>query len=302
MSKPAPILSILITAYNREDFIGEAIESVLESTFQDFEIIIVDDASTDGTADVVKEYMQRDNRIIFERNTLNLGQFGNRNKAAFLARSHYIKYLDSDDLLLPKTLEIFMNGMMENPSASIGVEFNNGSRIEEKKSFPFVLDPENTLKWHFEKGGLLFSPPSSAIYKLEDFNKVGGFSESAGINADVDLHLKLSSIRDTIVFRPGLVFWRRHAGQGAVYQEENEFLMMQERFNIHRNLLKSKMSPLTPGRTRKIIFSQKSLYMRRAVFNYLLKGKVVQFFSLLHRAGLSLLHLPMIFIPLRYIR
>lgn len=302
MNQKNPFISVLITAYNREEFIAEAIESVINSSFQDFELIIVDDASTDRTCDIIEKYLKKDSRIRSVNNLSNLGQFPNRNKAASFAKGIYLKFLDSDDVLLPKTLEIFSDGMKKNSLASIGVEFNNCCFIKASKLFPFDLTAAKAFEWHFEKGGLLFSPPSTSIYNRKDFEKVGGFSEKTGTNADVELHLKLSAISGTVVFQAGLIFWRRHPDQSAAFQENNEFHMMLERFKIHQTILTSGNSPLTLNQTRRIMFSQKSLYMRRAILNYLIKGKLKTFYHLLHKAGLSFLDLPLVLIPLRFIR
>ncbi len=94
-----PIVSILMTAYNREFFISMAIESVLNSTFKDFELIIVDDCSTDATVAIARKYEKLDSRIKLFVNEHNLGDYDNRNFAASVARGKYIKYVDSDDIL-----------------------------------------------------------------------------------------------------------------------------------------------------------------------------------------------------------
>ena len=88
-----------MTAYNREQYIAEAIESVLASTFQDFELIIVDDCSTDATVTIARKYEQQNIRIKVYVNEVNLGQFKNRNKAVSFANGTYIKFFDSDDIM-----------------------------------------------------------------------------------------------------------------------------------------------------------------------------------------------------------
>ena len=110
-----PLVSVLMTAYNREKYIAEAIESVLASTYTHFELIIVDDRSADQTVSIAKEYETRDQRIKVYVNEENLGQFPNRNKAATYARGKYIKYLDSDDRLYDFSLDYCVNMMEKNP-------------------------------------------------------------------------------------------------------------------------------------------------------------------------------------------
>ena len=103
----APLVSVLMTAFNRAPFIGSSIESVLAQTFTDFELLIVDDRSTDGTLDIACDYERRDRRVRVVRNERNLGQFENRNHAAKLARGGFLKFHDSDDLMYPHCLAVW---------------------------------------------------------------------------------------------------------------------------------------------------------------------------------------------------
>ena len=89
---PSPRVSVLLTAYNRERYIAESIESVLAQSHADFELIICDDQSSDGTAGIIRDYARRDSRIRFSINERNLGQFENRRHAASLATSPFLKY------------------------------------------------------------------------------------------------------------------------------------------------------------------------------------------------------------------
>ena len=89
-----PLVSVLMTAWNRQEFIAEAIESVLASTYNNFELIIVDDCSTDNTVAIARTYQEQDTRIKIFQNEKNLGDYPNRNKAVSYASGKYIKYLD----------------------------------------------------------------------------------------------------------------------------------------------------------------------------------------------------------------
>ena len=94
-----PLVSVLMTAYNREAFIADAIASVLAQKFADFELVVVDDASRDRTVEIANDLAARDRRIRVYVNERNLGAYPNRNYAATLARGSLIKYHDSDDLI-----------------------------------------------------------------------------------------------------------------------------------------------------------------------------------------------------------
>src|SRR5664279_4015758 len=99
MDKEQPLVSVLMTAYNREKYIAEAIESVLSSTYTNFELIIVDDGSKDNTVNIARRYELQDSRIKVYINTTNLGDYPNRNHAAGFAIGKYIKYIDADDAI-----------------------------------------------------------------------------------------------------------------------------------------------------------------------------------------------------------
>src|SRR5580704_2775124 len=115
-----PLISILMTAYNREKFIAEAIESVLASTFEDFELIIVDDCSIDSTIEIAKTYERNDARIKVYRNENNLGDYPNRNRAASYAKGKYLKYIDADDYIYPWGLQLLIEMMEKFPDAGWG--------------------------------------------------------------------------------------------------------------------------------------------------------------------------------------
>ena len=113
-----PLVSILMTAYNRENYIAVAIESVLRSTFTNFELVIVDDCSKDNTVTIANHYALSDARIKVYINEKNLGDYPNRNKAASYANGEYIMYVDSDDTILKDGVEKLIYSMALFPESS----------------------------------------------------------------------------------------------------------------------------------------------------------------------------------------
>lgn len=105
-TKTNPKVSVLMPAYNSEKYIAEAIESILNQTFTDFEFVIINDGSTDNTAKIVKDYAKRDKRIRFIDNKKNQGVAKTRNQLLGLANGEYIAYQDSDDISLPHRLSV----------------------------------------------------------------------------------------------------------------------------------------------------------------------------------------------------
>ncbi len=112
-----PKISVIMPAYNAEKYIAEAIESILNQTFDDFEFIIIDDGSTDGTVCVVKGYS--DKRILFYQNEHNMGVATTLNRGLGLATGEYIARMDSDDISLPERFEKQVCYMDEHPECAV---------------------------------------------------------------------------------------------------------------------------------------------------------------------------------------
>src|SRR5438270_12301052 len=104
MPKPIPPVSVCIPTYNGEAFVRQCIESVLAQSFPDFELIVVDDGSTDGTWDIVRDYEARDCRFRVSRNEVNKGLVGNWNHCVDVATGRWLKFVFQDDELAPECL------------------------------------------------------------------------------------------------------------------------------------------------------------------------------------------------------
>jgi glycosyltransferase involved in cell wall biosynthesis len=259
-----PLVSVLMTAYNREKYIAEAIESVLASTLKNFELIIVDDCSTDSTVEICRRYAKNDTRIKIFVNESNLGQFLNRNKAAAYAKAEYIKYLDSDDLIFQDALEKMVFTMQKFPLAVWGSEkVENTLSLSSYKNatLPFCLNTALAFETHYKGGGVLFTGPTATIYRRDAFIAVNGFDNNLGINADIDLNLKLAAVGSIVIIDKQLTFWRKHDEQVDVLQKD-KLKMMKEKYII--NYLNLKIRPLEISSSVKseIILIQKILYAR----------------------------------------
>ena len=203
-----PSVSVLTTCYNREALIGQAIESVLNSSFGDFEYIVVDDASTDRSAEIARYYAKTDSRIRIYINEQNLGDYPNRSRAASLARGKYFKYVDSDDIIYPHGLQVMMDCMRAFPDAALGLS----RPADAMQPFPICLDPAAAYTRHFFGGGLFSNAPLSAIIRRDCFEKVGGFSGKRYVG-DTELWLKLARHYSVVLMPMGLTWWRSHGEQ-----------------------------------------------------------------------------------------
>lgn len=203
-----PTVSILTTAFNRDAFITDAIESVLASSFTDFELIIVDDCSTDHTVELAKSYEAKDKRVKVYVNEKNLGDYPNRNKAASYASGRYIKYLDSDDIIYPHGLQVMVNAMERFPDAGFGL----ASRPDNDHPFPSMILPER-IYWEHFNGYLHFNrAPGSSIILLSAFKRMNGFSGERMVG-DLEFWLRIARYYPMVKLPFNLYWSRLHEGQ-----------------------------------------------------------------------------------------
>ena len=196
-------------AYNREAYIGDSIASVLGQRFTDFELVVVDDGSSDRTREVADGFATRDARVRVVANGKNLGQFENRNRAASLARAPLLKFHDSDDVMYAHCLEVMVQAMDAAPEAALGL---SQGRSWPGGPSPMVLTPELAYTREFLGHGLFQCGPGGSIIRREAFDAVGGF-RTAGVHSDYLLWLDMAR-RFSIVLLPADLFWyREHAEQ-----------------------------------------------------------------------------------------
>lgn len=119
-----PRVSVVMAAYNNQDYLNIAIDSILAQTFHDFEFIIIDDASTDQTPDILNRYAYQDERIRLFRNQEHQGIAGTRNRGNSLARGEFIAVMDHDDLSLPERFAIQVDYLDRHPEiAAVGSNY-----------------------------------------------------------------------------------------------------------------------------------------------------------------------------------
>lgn len=210
MAAITPQVSILVTVYNREAYLAQTLRSVLASAFRDFEIIVVDDCSSDKSVVIAESIATEDCRVRVICNETNLGDYGNRMKAASLACGKYLKYVDSDDLIYPHTLNVMVDAMERNTSIALALSH---SLPEEEEPYPWILASTESFRKHFLGRGCFSCGPTGAIIRRSAFEEVGGFQKEWRVLSDIDLWLRLGSRWPVALLPPGLVWWRRHQGQ-----------------------------------------------------------------------------------------
>jgi glycosyltransferase involved in cell wall biosynthesis len=217
-----PRVSVLMTAYNRETFIAEAIESVLAQTFTNFELIIVDDGSKDRTVEIARSYAAHDPRIRIHQNEKNLGQFSNRNHAASLGMGEFLKYHDSDDLMYPHCLQVMVPLLAAFPQAAFAL--SPGGRDWTGGPYPMLLTPRMAYQREFLGAGLFHVGPACALFRAEAFRRIGGFP-CMGVPSDTIFLMNACLTEKTLLVPGGLFWYRTHPGQELVSAKaEREYL------------------------------------------------------------------------------
>lgn len=185
-----PTVSVIIPTYNRVAYLKDAIESVLEQTFKDWELIVVIDGSKDGSRELVESYIRRDARIVCVWQK-NRGYPYAVNRGLREARGGtYVAFLDDDDRWLPEKLELQVALMQSDPKIGFcyghfRVYRKNEQGLEEGKLFPQIVITK------FEHLSDAFVPPSTTLIKKSLIDEVGGFDPQYRVSNDFDLWLKL---------------------------------------------------------------------------------------------------------------
>jgi hypothetical protein len=195
--------------YNRAAYLPAAIESVLVQRFTDFELIVVDDASTDDTRAIAQNYAARDSRVRVFGNAQNLGQFGNRNRAVTYARGRYVKYHDSDDLMYPHCLETMVTLLEAEPRAGFAL---STAWAWPGGPVPMLSTPQQSYEREFMGFGIFMCGPACGLYRTDVFGALGGWPTD-GVHSDT-LFLMRALARVPVLLLPADLFWYRiHPGQ-----------------------------------------------------------------------------------------
>jgi glycosyltransferase involved in cell wall biosynthesis len=203
-----PLISIIIPSYNRENLIRETLDSIIEQTYTNWECIVIDDRSADGTDAILKEYSNRDNRFIVISKPLELKQGASvsKNLGLQLARGEYIQFLDSDDILAENKLEKQFDALKNENEKVISVcitsnfkEIGDAVVLDfDRKDYLNFNNPEEYFELIGEIGGY-YAPESFLISKgLIDFS--GHWNENLTLNDDGEFFFRIIYNSSKIVF------------------------------------------------------------------------------------------------------
>lgn len=195
-----PVLSVIMPCYNQAQYIEEAIESVINQTYKNWELIIIDDGSTDNSADIAKAYCIKDNRIRYVYQE-NAGPSAARNKGVALSQGPLIYFLDGDDWIDPTLLELGVNYM----------NANSMCKLYYTRAICFgSCEGELVLKYTSYKDLLVSnSIICASIIRRKDFDRIGGFDEELFGYEDWEFFIRLLYHDDYIYQEPATLFHYR---------------------------------------------------------------------------------------------
>ena len=194
-----PLVSVIVPVYNRERFLREALDSVFAFDYEPFEVIVVDDGSTDGSAAIAQSYpevryLRQDNR----------GPAAARNAGIDMSRGEFIAFVDSDDVVLPQKLSVQVGYLLDHPevTATLGRQ-------------EWITPPPNAvpdLVW----GDLDGITPISIVIRKAALIEVGCFDPALRGPEDVDLLVRLREAGHRFLVLPDIVMLRRYHGENLV--------------------------------------------------------------------------------------
>lgn len=278
-----PLVSVLMTAWNRQNYLPEAIQSVLDSSYENFELIICDDCSSDNTVAIANKFAEGDSRIKVYQNDKNLGDYNNRNKAASYATGKYLKYLDSDDRIYPHSLNLMVNGMEQYPEAAFAFEAAHIHLTRPALQYPKLFHPAESFREHFHNNGFFYSGPSSIIFRKDVFREFNGFS-GRRFMSDLELMFRIALRYPVLILQPGLV-WLRTEGDREGLAEFATPAVLGERYKLVISFLNQ--SPLSAEEKRKAMLSLDKVLARHILKRFFLQLKPAESLEIKRSSGLT---------------
>lgn len=222
-----PAVSVLIPTYNYARYLPEAIDSVLAQDFDDIEVIIADDASSDNTAEICEAYVSKDPRVRFIRHSQNLGMVENWNWCLRQARGRYIKYMLADDKFIqPYALRRLVEALEESPHASLATSAR--ALMDSDSKITGVWNPlglrtrvfpaDKLLRKCLIRGVNLVGEPTAVLFRRTDAER--GFNVSFRQLVDLEMWLHLLQTGDLAYLTEPLCGFRQHAGQQTAINRE----------------------------------------------------------------------------------
>ena len=219
-------VSVIMPAYNAEQYISEAIESVRSQTHQDFELIIVNDGSTDNTLSIAESYAREDERIkVFSQP--NIGVSITRNRAIDVALNEWIVCMDADDVMLPKRIERQLAFIERYPDVAVASSFvyyigTDGDIIGTYRS---SLTTRRAVEEQIERGELIAFHQPAVIMRKSVVQDVGGYRREVWPGEDIDLWNRIAEQGHLVLVQPEVLLkYRKHGSSTSLLKARATWL------------------------------------------------------------------------------
>ena len=226
-----PLVSIVIPVYNKDEWISQTLMSVYTQTYSNWECLIVDDGSTDGSLLVISEFIRKHPgnwKIISQ---VNSGQSPARNLGIERAAGVFIAFLDADDLWLPRKLELQVEFLLGNPNVGLVLTPYIIFREGQKSNFRLVrcTDSRKMIDNWLSMTGFGGLIESTGVVRKETIERLERFSESLSMTAGLDLTLKIASEVRVEILKDPLVLYRLSTGQFGLDRVNHQVPVHQQR-------------------------------------------------------------------------
>lgn len=215
-------ISVILPVYNSEEYISESITSILNQTYKNFELIIINDGSTDNSKEICKNFSKKDNRIIFIDNN-HIGLTRSLNKALEIASGDYIARQDADDTSLPSRLEKQLKWFLKDKNRILcGTNCKILTQSNEYKNNRSLKFSDNGIKKKLEYSNCFVH--SSTMFLKKSAQKFGNYDENLEFAQDYDLWWKLSTLGEVGNLKEKLVILRNRQDSVSVKNKNNQTL------------------------------------------------------------------------------
>lgn len=223
-------VSVVMSVYNGARYLREAVDSILSQTFEDFEFIILNDGSTDGSAEIIRSYS--DTRIRYVENSQNIGLTRSLNQGLSLARGEYIARMDADDISFPARLEAQVRFLDSQPEIGVlGTGFQLIDQVGKTSEILKFPREHGLLRWMM---CFCFNPIAhpTVMMRRDLVSIAGGYDEALSTSQDFDLWGRLSGVTRLSNLPEVFLYLRKHQGNvsstRSEQQQEHSFRISQQ--------------------------------------------------------------------------
>jgi glycosyltransferase involved in cell wall biosynthesis len=210
MKRNNPTVTVIIPSYNREKYVHQTIDSALSQKYDNIEVVVVDDGSTDRSREILEMYGNRI-RLLEHEGRANRGQSAAINLAMRSTGGEYVAILDSDDVWTDDKLEKQVDYLERHPE--IGIVYGNGFAIDENGKILYKLIPPGHREASDPSRMLLechFNIPSNALVRRSAFDRAGEFDETLRSSQDHDMAIRLLEVTKAAFLDETVWYYRRH--------------------------------------------------------------------------------------------